>query len=98
MHLRTWIYPFILSLVFSMAVQVTAGDIPHPDIARISAQEAHDMVQSGKDVVFLDFRTPASWQKSNVKIANAIRIERGIPLNQQLAGLEPEQILIAYCT
>ncbi len=98
MHLRTWIYPFILSLVLSMTAPVMAGDIPHPDIPRISAQEAHDMLQSGKEVVFLDVRAPSSWQKSNVKIAKAIRVERGIPLNQQLAGLEPEQILIAYCT
>ena len=98
MNLRTWIYPFILSLVFSVTVPVIAGDMPYPDISRISAQEAHDMLQSGKNVIFLDVRTPSAWQKSKVKIVKAIRIERGIPLNQQLAGLEPEQILIAYCT
>ena len=63
---------------------------------RARAEEIRQRQAAGENVVFLDMRK-GSWNRSDVKIAGAIRVPID-ELEEHLADLPREATLAAYCT
>jgi hypothetical protein len=78
----------------SAATTPANADIPYPEIARVSIQDARAALESG-DAVLLDVRSADAFAGRH--IAGAVNI----PLTQlggRLDELEPNQWIIPYCT
>jgi rhodanese-related sulfurtransferase len=63
---------------------------------RISPEEANARVLAGEPIVFLDSRSPKSWQESDRKLPGAIRVPPD-DVEPHIAGLDKSSTIIAYC-
>lgn len=70
------------------------ADIPYPEIARVSIQDARAALGSG-EAVLLDVRSAEAYRGRH--IAGAVNIPLA-ELNARIGELDPSQWIIPYCT
>lgn len=71
-----------------------AEEIPHPEIARVSIEEARSVLDSG-EVIMLDVRSAEAFAVQH--ITGAINIPTA-EIETRLAELDPNDWIIPYCT
>ena len=76
------------------APEAIAEEIPHPEIARVSIEEAKSALDSGS-AVFLDVRSAEAFAAQH--ISGAINIPTA-EIETRLAELDPNDWIIPYCT
>jgi len=64
---------------------------------RISVDEAKRRFDAGDGTVFLDTRAPDAWNKSDVQIPGAIRVDPH-EVEQHLGEIPRGRPIITYCT
>lgn len=76
------------------APEAIAEEIPHPEIARVSIEEAKSALDSGS-AVFLDVRSAEAFSVQH--ITGAVNIPTA-EIEIRLAELDPNDWIIPYCT
>ena len=76
------------------APEAIAEEIPHPEIARVSIEEAKSALDSGS-AVFLDVRSAEAFATQH--ISGAVNIPTA-EIETRLAELDPNDWIIPYCT
>lgn len=64
---------------------------------RITVDEVKKLMDKGKKVLFIDTRSFAAWDESDVTIPGALRIHYS-DLEQHLKELPREGTIVTYCT
>lgn len=64
---------------------------------RITPEEVQRKIDGGEEVVFIDARSPASWESSTEKIRNAIRVPPD-EVSSHLDRIPKGRSLVTYCT
>lgn len=77
---------------------ITASDVARNKLdghmAGISPMEVHDMLQDGRDFVFLDVRSPGEWEE--VRLPGATNIPLGA-LRERVNEIEREKEIVTFC-
>ena len=76
------------------APEAIAEEIPYPEIARVSIEEAKSALDSGS-AVFLDVRSAEAFAAQH--ISGAVNIPTA-EIETRLAELDPNDWIIPYCT
>ncbi len=71
-----------------------AQDIPYPDIARVSPEQAHISAMSG-DALIVDVRGQEFYEQGHARSALSIPLEE---LPARLAELPKDKAILLYCT
>lgn len=81
-----------LGLLWLLAVVAMAQQQP----VNLNAQQAAQLLQTNKNVVVLDVRTPAEFREGHLK--NAINVDYNAPdFEQQLARLDNQKPYLVHC-
>lgn len=65
--------------------------------SKISAHEVKAKVDRGDPLVFIDARSPESWETSKVKLPGAIRVPAD-QVEHHLRDIPANRLIISYCT
>lgn len=63
---------------------------------RIDAREAWQLVEEGREPLFLDTRNPKHWAQSDVQIPNTLRIWR-MELEARIEEVPRGRPIVTYC-
>jgi hypothetical protein len=72
-------------------------DIRMTDALRITVDELRKRMESGEDFVLIDTRNPQQWEKSEVKMPEAIRVPLD-NLDDFVSTIPTEKPIVTYCT
>jgi len=84
-------------LVFSLLLlpgALLAGDTPE----RITVDQVKALLDNGETVIFFDTRRGHSWDSSDVKLPDAVRINDNAALAAAVKNLSGEEKIVTYCT
>jgi rhodanese-related sulfurtransferase len=62
-----------------------------------TVEEMKRRLDAGENIVFLDVRSPEAWDKSAVKIKNALRIPAD-EITARLSEIPRDATIVTYCT
>jgi len=82
-----------LSLLLPPTV-LQADNIPE----RITVDQVRALLDNGEKVIFLDTRRGYSWDSSQVKLPDAVRISDNASLAAEVNSLSREEKIVTYCT
>jgi hypothetical protein len=80
--------------VISAATSVAPGDVPYPDVSRVTVGNAR-AAQVLKQAVFVDARTAEQYAQSHIPGAVSIPLSE---FESRLNELNKDQWIITYCT
>jgi len=94
LSLDSWRTTSAESAANATALPMSTQEIPYPDVPRISVQEARDRLDRG-EIVMVDVRSEASYD--TLHIEGAVSMPEAEILDR-LGELNPESVLVLYCT
>jgi rhodanese-related sulfurtransferase len=84
-----------LGLAFILLFAFTIPTYGAEDVPRISTEELNNTLENS-DLVLLDVRTERDWNKSDIKIIGAIRVDPD-DIKSWAGNYSKDQMIVAYC-
>jgi rhodanese-related sulfurtransferase len=84
-----------LGLAFILLFAFTIPTYGAEDVPRISTEELNNTLENS-NLVLLDVRTERDWNKSDIKIIGAIRVDPD-DIKSWAGNYSKDQMIVAYC-